>query len=255
VALRERGHNGRLARRCTRPEASGEAAGKPVTASAPAVAPKPVDVKVVSLPAAAPAEVEISNFPAADDSGKDVAKGTWQLVGATWVTGIATLLAVVVALVVAGTQSRDTRRRDRDAMMREVSRSGHEVIAHAERNRLSVDAVIQNYERLTGKADAHAARHEVMKRARDERIGVLDKIVEDAIFVVTDDTDDADITARLSKLSMSQLTAHLWKLDRSKVRLDDMSKIVGSELDVLDREISRRRQRDDAEMARIMSRG
>jgi hypothetical protein len=108
-------------------------AKQPAPPSAPSAASKPMDVNVLSLPPAVPAEVKVSNFPSADPAGGKLVMSTDKLVIATWALGLGTLFTAAVALVIAGAQGRETTRRDRDSMMREISRAATKVYATGRR--------------------------------------------------------------------------------------------------------------------------
>lgn len=222
--------------------------------SAQAAKKLPTEVKIISVPAPQPAEVRIVSMPAApphqvtvnvpkDESTHDLVVGTWGLFGATVVLAFGTFF-------VAWWQSRDTKRRDRDAMMREVSRAAHRVLTEATRVEQMASLV------PTARVQVHAlANHSVIpqilaemeKALADRREGLM-QMVDKASFVLT---DQSDTLAPLVALSDKELTKHLWKLDEQQIRLQAMRDAITQELQRYEAESTTLRQQNTAMQAAL----
>lgn len=168
-----------------------------------------------------------------DESTRNLVYATWGLLAATVVLALATFW-------VGWKQSNDTKRRDRDAMMREVSRAAHKVLTDATRVEQIAESVLPARARLWSlRNDApipDVALDEEGQGLFAERQAELEKMVRDASFVVT---DQPDAMSPLLVMSDKELTLRLWNLDKVQVRLKGMRDAITQEW-----------QRYDAESAR-----
>jgi hypothetical protein len=194
----------------------------------------PAEVKIVSVPASEPTEVRIISMPATpppqvnvnvpkDESTHDLVVGTWGLFGATVVLAFGTF-------IVAWWQSRDTKRRDRDAMMREVSRASHKVIATATQVGAVAALVPKEAEKMykiAGKEMPPETRKEVEAKLQSRRIA-LKQMSDYAKLVIT---EKPDVMAPLLALSDKELTERLWSLDKLQVQLAFIRDGINDELD------------------------
>ena len=213
--------------------------------SAPVAPTHPVDVNVVSAP---PAQVSVSNWPTLGVSDKDVATGTFRLVWATWFTGGATLLAVIVALHVASRQSRDTQQRDHAALVREVNRAAHKVMITATRLKQLASDVVPTRNHL------HVLLHQggmpapIKQETEDtlrDRHTALDGMVSAASASSAEFHD-------LEALSDKELSKRIWKLDVEQARLDAMEATITRELEKYESESSMIRQQNTTMHAAVI---
>ena len=205
-------------------------------------APKPVEVKVVSMPpASAPAEVKVVALPAAaaptavrvvaepeDESGKQLVKSTDRLALATWMLAVLTGGVFVYTAVLARTTSRVARsqsdelaRRDKDGLAREVHRAAHRLRLDAERARLLASARVNR--RVTVGAmmgGGGAAQREVLEKARDKELDQLNAISATTDYIAAPGVDAFDV---LGKFSAADLAKRQWALDRDQALVDVMS--------------------------------
>jgi hypothetical protein len=214
----------------------------------------PTEVKIISLPPtppAQPAEVKVISMPALpvpqvvlpkDDSTKELVHVTW------WVVGVTALLAV--ATVVVGLwASLDTKRRDRAAMLREVSRASHKVMTEATRVEQMAKLIPPKRTHL------HVLMHQggMPPQVQEEtgaslksRLEAVNEMVNYAGFAVTFEPDDV---SPLLSLSDEKLTQRLWELDKRLVRLEGMRDAITDELGGYEAEIATRLQQSTAMQA------
>jgi hypothetical protein len=201
----------------------------------PSPAAQPSEMRIISMPAQPPAEVKVVSIPP-DESTHNLVTATWGLLFATVVLAVATFLG-------SWWQSRDTRRRDRAAMLREVSRAAHKVMTEATR----VEQIAERV--LPARARLWSLRHDapLPDNPKDEegekdlaaRRAELKKMVSEANFVVT---DGPDAMSPLLTLSDRELTQRLWNLDRLQVQLEAVRDAIAEELHRYDTESTRLRQ-------------
>lgn len=146
--------------------------------SAPQVhAAGPAEVKIVSMPTLPPPEVRVT-VPQ-DDS-------TRNLVIVTWALFIANVVLCAATVWVGLKQSWDTRRRDRDAMLREVSRTAHKVLAEATRVEQLAEQVPRariEMHALAGRGIPNELKAEI-EATKNVRIKELQKMVRDTMPLV-----------------------------------------------------------------------
>lgn len=245
---------------------------KPVATPVRSTADKPIEVKVVSMPAAAtPAEVRVVALPAGgapiavrvieapeDASGKQLVKSTDRLVLATLVLAVLTGGVFVYTAVLARTTSRVARsqsdelaQRDKDALAREVHRAAHRLRLDAERARLLATKRVNT--RITVGAmmgSGGAARREVFEKARDKEVEQLD-----AISATTDDIAGPGVDAFdvLGKFSAADLAKRQWTLDRDQALVDVMRD--ASEKEIAEIEAERMRYLNEGALIRAAKMG
>jgi len=182
-------------------------------------------VRVVSAP---PTQVSVSNWPAQDPSGEHVAEATWKLVDATWWLGLATVLATAVALLIAVSQGRETKRRDRDTMMRNVSRAANRVLVMTTRTRLLAESAPARCEAMykrAGRIVPDKLRLLVANTLKGRLLQMEPMFVE-----ARDLVGDGTGVVPLSKLDDAALTVHLWSLDKWLIHLEDIRFQVDTEI-------------------------
>ena len=190
------------------------------------------DVKIISMPAVPPPQVKVVLPP--DESTRNLVRATWGLLAATVVLALATFWG-------GWKQSNDTKRRDRDAMMREVNRAAHKVMTEATRVEQMAERVLPVRARLWSLSNQAPlpdnAKDEEGEKDLANRRTALKKMVDEASFVVTDQSDSM---SPLLALSDRELTQRLWNLDKLQVRLEGMRDGITEEL-----------QRREAESTRL----
>jgi hypothetical protein len=194
---------------------------------------QPVDVNIRSMPAVAPPQVTV-NVPK-DDSARQLVYGTWGLFAATFVLAIATCWIGLL-------QSRDTKRRERAAMMREGNLSAQKVMVEAKRvEQLAKQLVTARTQLsvLAGQGGLPPTLKVQMEQDLAARVEALTRMTDEASFVVT---DNPDVTSPLAKLSDAKLIEKLWRLDTFLVRLDAMRDSITTELTSYENESSTLRQ-------------
>ncbi len=216
------------------------------TWNAPAETPTkkgPTEVKVVSLPTPAqPTEVKVVSLPAPPPPQVNVTvpkdDSTRRLVNATWGLLVANVLLCGVTVWFGLKQGWDTRRRDRDTMLREVGRAAHKVLADATR----VEQLARQVP--TTRTQMHVLMHQgglppEIKAETDAtpmtRASSLRVMVEDTmpLVPVLPNTDSP-----LAALSDKALANHLWRLDARQVSIDTMRDSISEELDRYQTEIA-----------------
>lgn len=188
----------------------------------PPPAPQPTDVRVISVPTPSPAEIRILSAPK-DDSALNLAKATWGLLAATAFLAAATVFS-------SWWQGRDTKRRDRSAMLREANRIGHKVVAEASR----VDQVARLIPAARNQLHLLLQQGGQPTETRDEseailaqRRAALKSMIDEALLSVP---AEPDAKSPLLPLSDTELTARLWRLDALQAKLDEIHDAVDQEL-------------------------
>ena len=198
---------------------------------------QPAEVKVTAMPVVQPPQVTV-NVPK-DESAAGLAKATWGLLIANVVLALATFCG-------SWWQSRDTKRRDRDAMMREVSRAAHKVMVTVTRLRELAKAVPTTRTQLHILCEQGGLPPGVKEQTEKDLLGRLDSLNgwnDEASFVVT---DQPDAMAPILRLSDKALATRLWRLDTLQVRLDGMREDITKELERYETESATRRQQQTA---------
>jgi hypothetical protein len=185
--------------------------------SMPPVPPSPAaEVKITSMPAASPAKVEIVSAPP-DESAHNLVKATWGLLGATVVLAIATFLT-------SWWQSRDTKRRDKSAMLREVRRNANKVMVQATRLKqvaLLIPGARNHLSVLLHQGGTPPTVKVEIENDLKQRTERLDQMINGALDIVSGD---------LPRKSDGELTGHLWRLDSHEVQLDMLREAITDEL-------------------------
>lgn len=179
----------------------------------PASPGQPAEVRIVSMPAAAPAEVKIVSAPEDDTAG--------HLVEATWGLLIATMILAITTFVGSWLQSKDTKRRDRVAMERELNRNAHKIAAVAERlDQIArqVPTARMHLSVLAGPGGKIPTEVENALKERSERLGGIRK---NALSIVEGEPE---------RMSDQDLTANLRRLDAHEVQMDVMREAITNEL-------------------------
>jgi hypothetical protein len=196
---------------------------------APPPNPQPTEVKVVSVPPAQPTEVKIVSTPPAqptevkivsaplDESAHNVVTATWVLVIANGVLCIATFAG-------SWLQSRDTKRRDRAAMEREVNREAQRVMVTATRldHMARQGPAVRDKLHLWGGMSTEIQKEIIAES--EKRCARLKEIVDGALVIV-----GCDLTAMPEK----KLAQHLFRLDEHEEQLDGLRDSITKELDEL----------------------
>jgi hypothetical protein len=214
-----------------------------VVSMPPATLAQPVEVKVTSMPAVPPPELKVV-LPA-DESTRNLVKATWWLVSATALLAIATF-------VVAWFASKDSKRRDKEVMMRDVSRSAHKVmveVARLKKLAQSVPTARTQLHILAGQGGLPPEVKEQTEKDLQGRLKSLDAWNEEASFVITDQSGSRDPILRMSD---KELASRLWRLDTLLIRLDGMREDVTQELEQYGSESSMLRQQRTAMQAAVL---
>lgn len=230
-------------------EAAAAPAKKPPTevtivSMPPTTLAQPAEVKVTAMPVVQPPQVTV-NVPK-DESAASLVKATWGLL-------IATVVLALATFCVAWWQSRDTKRRDRDAMMREVSRAAHKVMVTVTRLQELAKAVPTARTQLhilCGQGGLPPGVKEQTEKDLQGRLDSLKNWDNEASFVVTDQTD---AMAPILRLSDKELATRLWRLDTLQVRLDGMREDITKELERYETESTTRRQQQTALQAAALN--
>ena len=206
----------------------------------PAPPAQPTEVKIVSMPATPPPQVKVV-LPE-DDAARNLVRVTWGLL-------IANVLLCAATFGGSWWQSRDTKRRDRAAMMREVSRTAHKVMTEA--TRVDQMAVLIPTARtqlhvLLGQGGLPPQLKEATDKTLTERRAALSNMVDKAGFVVP---AEPNAVSPLLALSDSELTARLWELDKLQVQLEAMRDAITEELGRYETESATLRQQRTAMQA------
>ena len=203
----------------------------------PTTLAQPVEVKVTAMPVVQPPQVTV-NVPK-DESAAGLARATWGLL-------IATVVLALATFCVAWWQSRDTKRRDRDAMTREVSCAAHKVMVTVTRLQELAKAVPTTRTQLHILGGQGGLPPGVKEQTEKDLLGRLDSLNgwnDEASFVVT---DQPDAMAPILRLSDKALATRLWRLDTLQVRLDGMREDITKELERYETESATRRQQQTA---------
>jgi len=184
----------------------------------------PVDVRVTSLPAM---PVPTIRMPP-DESTPKLVTATW---AQFWVTAglvTATLILAVIGFWTTLRQGRETRKRDRAILTRDLSRAAYRLMSEAERVRqLSalVPAARMGAHTLNGSNPPglqQAAQKDL--KERDERLQQM----KDRAFAVVDDTDPK--RPSLLTFTDAEQALRLLDMDKLQVQLDVMREAITTEL-------------------------
>ena len=203
--------------------------------SVPAVPPaQPTEVKIVSLPVGSEGLVKIVP-PQPDESARKLVTVTWYLVIANAILCLATFGG-------SWWQSRDTKRRDRAAMLREVSRAAHKLMTEASRADQMAALVPPARTQLYLLLPQGNMPSEIRERTLADlgaRHKALNEMIGEASFVVADQPP-------LSAMKDKELTRRLWNLDRLQVQLDTIRDAITTELEWYETESATLRQQRTA---------
>lgn len=203
----------------------------------PAPPPQPTEVKVTSMPAPLPTEVKVVSAPV-DQSAHDLVKVTWVLVAANVVLCIATFIG-------SWWLSRDTKRRDRAVMEREIHRLARKNLTVAivlQGTALEIPALnkrIHQLSELVGVAGQSLMDVESTLQRRLKRLHEIVAASSDVLVHVVSFEEKSDRAA----------TTLLHTVDMNEVELDSIRDQIDGDRARVEKEIDALSQRSTAMQA------